>query len=197
MIDAIGWIASGVVLSMFVPQLVRMVASRSSQGVSAATWALNCVVSLAWLAYSLRHDITQGIVVNVVIAAGVFAVLAVTFAETGPWRARTAAAGAALAGAGAVFYVAPLGVLAVVCLCVSLVADLPQLVASVRTWRSGTPGAVSLATWALACVSAVLWITFGVGAGQWPIVAANAAALANRGGILVLETSARRRAAAA
>lgn len=54
--DALGWIAAGVGLVMFVPQAWQVLAGTNSAGVSAWTWLLVIVASALWGLYGVLHD---------------------------------------------------------------------------------------------------------------------------------------------
>jgi uncharacterized protein with PQ loop repeat len=54
--DALGWIAAGIGMVMFVPQAWRVLSSVDSAGVSVWTWCLAIVASLLWGAYGVLHD---------------------------------------------------------------------------------------------------------------------------------------------
>lgn len=189
----LGWLAAGLVLAMLVPQTVRMVRLGSAGGVSQGTWALNSVLCLAWLVYSARHHIAQGLVLNVVALAGVFVLLCVLWSEAGAPRWRPFAAAAGLAGLGVLFAWLPNPALVVACVAAGAVSDLPQVRASWRSWRNRRAGAASTATWLLAAAASATWALFGFLTGDAALTWGNVWSLANRSAVCVLETAARRR----
>lgn len=61
------------------------------------------------------------------------------------------------------------------------VAFLPQVL---KTWRSRSAHDISLAMFACFCLGVVMWLTYGLLLGAWPVILANMATLVLAGTIL-------------
>jgi MtN3 and saliva related transmembrane protein len=72
-------------------------------------------------------------------------------------------------------------------------AFVPQ---AVKTWRTGSTGDISLATFSALCVGVVLWLAYGLAKGDWPIILANAVTLPLAGSIWFIAVRNRLRPAA-
>lgn len=66
----------------------------------------------------------------------------------------------------------------------SITSFAPQMV---KIWTTRDASAVSLKTYSLTVTCFVLWTAYGVMTGAWPIIVANACALAMSGGVLAMK----------
>ena len=66
--------------------------------------------------------------------------------------------------------------------CVTVVSFVPQVV---RAWRTRRTRDLSLGAFTLLATGAVLWLTYGVLIGDWPVIATNLAVLVLVSAILV------------
>jgi MtN3 and saliva related transmembrane protein len=64
----------------------------------------------------------------------------------------------------------------------TVVALLPQVV---RAWRTRQTNDLSLATFSLLVLAALLWVTYGVIRTDWPVVATNAGVAVLNGALIV------------
>jgi uncharacterized protein with PQ loop repeat len=164
------------------PQLLRLLRGRDARGVSADAAATTSVVSLAWTAYGLLTG--QGAVASASGASAVmFALVAAAALRLGrsPRELRAAPVWlAVLTAAGAVGGARGLGFLLPVSV---LVANGPQLLVA---WRERELSALSLGTWRLAVLEAVVWGAYGLAAGDRSIVLYGTLHLATSGAIVAL-----------
>ncbi len=73
------------------------------------------------------------------------------------------------------------GTLAALC---SITSFAPQMI---KIWKERDASSVSLKTYSLTVICFVLWTAYGVLAGAWPIIVANACALVMASGVLVMK----------
>ena len=73
------------------------------------------------------------------------------------------------------------GTAAAIC---SITSFAPQMI---KIWRERDASSVSLKTYSLTVVGFILWTTYGVLGGAWPIIIANACALAMSAVVLALK----------
>jgi len=73
------------------------------------------------------------------------------------------------------------GTLAALC---SITSFAPQMF---KIWKERDASSVSLKTYSLTVVCFVLWTTYGVLTGAWPIIVANACALVMASGVLLMK----------
>ncbi|MFT3889658.1 MAG: PQ-loop domain-containing transporter [Arachnia sp.] len=59
MIEVFGWVAAAIGLAAGVPQLIRILSSRSSAGVSLSLWQLNAATTAAWAVHGILTDTPQ------------------------------------------------------------------------------------------------------------------------------------------
>jgi len=149
-------------------QTIRMLRVRSAEGIAPSTWILLTLSSLAWFAYGVSVHSPQQIIAN-----GTWVVLVIPltwFMLPGkPTRTRI---GAELLVALALAFLLGLGVLnenipAYIGMPASILVNLPQIRYTIRHGRG--PG-ISVAAWAFLATSSYLWFTYGIGAGEVPVV---------------------------
>ena len=146
-----------------------MLRVRTAEGISPTTWILLTISSLAWFAYGVSVRSPQQIIAN---GSWVILVIPLTWfmmkerstrerigAELG-----VALALAVLLGLGHINEDIPgwIGIPA------SLTVSIPQIRFTIRHGRG--PG-ISLAAWIFLASSSYLWFTYGVGAGEIPVIA--------------------------
>ena len=167
------------------PQLLRLLRTRDARGVSLDAAATSSVVSLAWTIYGFLTG--QGAVAAASGASAVmFALVAATALRLGRsprelraspgWLAVLVAVGA-LGGARGLGFLLPVSV---------LVANVPQLVVA---WRERDLSALSLGTWLLAVLEALVWGTYGLVAGDRSILLYGALHLATSGAVVALRVA--------
>lgn len=198
MIPAVEWLgfAGGVLgLSMSIPQIIRVISTKSYVGVSTSTWLIFTTMAAGWFAYGFNVDSISQIITNFISAAatGVLSVILLR-----QWMR------------------APLGALIVVCLwvgafllvrfssplvgaiflAVGLGSRVPQLVESFVSMRRGRDTAVSRTAFALMMTSSTIWIFYGALADQVTVFWFSIITVSMSGLIIAFETVARRRALA-
>ncbi len=73
------------------------------------------------------------------------------------------------------------GTLAALC---SITSFAPQMI---KIWKERDASSVSLKTYSLTVICFVLWTTYGVLTGAWPIIVANAFAMIMASGVLLMK----------
>jgi uncharacterized protein with PQ loop repeat len=149
------------------PQAIRLVRTRSSDGVSATWAAYGVVTNSAWVAYLFHEALWMGMAATSL--AVVFFVLVLALVS----RIRGGAAGALTAGAGWAAVLAGVGFTAGwpglgLLLGVSYGIQVTPAVWS--AYRSPAPRAIAPATWVLGGVEGLLWGWYGAAAGDLPLV---------------------------
>lgn len=192
MVEAIGLLAAACILSASIPQIVAVL-RHGAHGVSVASWSLLLATNLVWTAVGLAIGSLSTVVGNI---AGVVAfsilVAVLLYADTRAWWA----AALVIPAGAAVFLLAralPLPATEAAGIVLGVSLALPQLRLSWRSWRHGEESDVALGAWALILLGQVLWLLYGVLAGQFAIVLVNAVAGGVSVAILAIELRLRRR----
>ena len=151
-----------------VPQVVDLLRSKNSAGVSVATWAVGLFSGLVWLSWGLANHLWAQVLGNALVALGSGVVLA------GCWPSKRAAVlrATVLALIGFVL-VLLLGLLAAwllsaVALAVAMLGTLPQVI---EVLRDSDLGGVSVWSWLLSGANAVTWTVYGALVGSWVTMA--------------------------
>ncbi len=71
----VGWLACGVAMTLGVPQIIRLVRTRSTEGLALLLWQAMLAINIAWLVHGLRIDATNMILTNVVGGATTVTIL--------------------------------------------------------------------------------------------------------------------------
>ena len=192
--ETIGWIASIFVLFMFVPQLVKMLKLKTGLGVSLGTWTLNIALSLAWLVFGIKESIAQTIVLNILLVPLIVAVLYITLKENHSPKKYFPLILAGLTALTIAMFTLPAQTIGILCIILCVSADLPQVLKSVKSYRTHATTAVSLSTWNLAIIGGMLWLFYGLLTGTTAIAVANLFTLGTRSFIITCETLNKRRA---
>ena len=152
--DALGWIASAVILARLLPQPVRLVRTGVAAGVSPLA-ALNAVITtIGWAVYGLSADLPIVWIVSVVaLVPSLWTVVLLVPRTTrrdvlsaSLWAATLLAAGAIGIGGAAM----------------SLGVVVSQGPAVVRAVRESDLSGVAPATWWLSLLDAVTWGAYGI-----------------------------------
>lgn len=149
-------------------QTIRMIRVRTADGIAPLTWILLSISSLTWFAFGISVRSPQQIVAN---GAWVVLVIVLTWfmmddrtigARLGG-QAMLAVTLALLIVLGMIDENIPgwIGIPA------SLTLSIPQIRYTLRHGRG--PG-ISLPAWVLLATSSYLWFTYGIGAGQVPVI---------------------------
>lgn len=160
--EYVGLLASVFVFAISIPQLVKIVKSKSIEGVSVWTWSLILLTYASWLGYAPRlHSVAVG--VNNFLAALITSVLlGYIFQVKKMSKMNSVLIVLAIIAAGFVFgYYTPIDILDVVLVVFALIR-LPQLIDSYKSWKSRTVTQVSLTTWILSTAGSAFWVVYGV-----------------------------------
>lgn len=149
-------------------QTTRLLRVRTAAGISPSTWLLLVATSVTWFAYGISVRSPQQIIAN-----GTWVILVIPLSWfmliEKPFRIRL---GAQLLIALILLALLGLGVLnenipAYLGMPASILVNLPQIRYTIRHGRG--PG-ISIAAWAFLSTSSYLWFTYGIGAGEIPVV---------------------------
>jgi uncharacterized protein with PQ loop repeat len=149
-------------------QTTRLVRVRTAAGIAPSTWLLLATSSLAWFAYGVSVRSPQQIIAN-----GTWVVLVIPLSWfmliEKPLRTRL---GAQFLIALSLLFLLGLGVLnenipAYIGMPASILVNLPQIRYTIQHGRG--PG-ISVAAWAFLATSSYLWFTYGIGAGEVPVI---------------------------
>ena len=149
-------------------QTTRLLRVRTAAGIAPSTWLLLATSSLAWFAYGVSVRSPQQIIAN-----GTWVILVIPLSwfmlYDKPLRTRL---GAQLLIAFSLLVLLGLGVLnenipAYIGMPASILVNLPQIRYTIQHGRG--PG-ISVAAWAFLAISSYLWFTYGIGAGEIPVI---------------------------
>ena len=149
-------------------QTTRFLRVRTAAGIAPSTWLLLATSSLAWFAYGVSVRSPQQIIAN-----GTWVILVVPLSWfmliEKPLRTRL---GAQFLIALSLFFLLGLGVInenipAYIGMPASILVNLPQIRYTIQHGRG--PG-ISVAAWAFLAGSSYLWFTYGIGAGEVPVI---------------------------
>jgi uncharacterized protein with PQ loop repeat len=174
-----------------IPQIALLVRTRETVGLSVRSWEIGSLSATAWFAYGVRVDQPAQVLANSCALIGGLLVLWLAL-ERGARRRRELRGFALVAGLVAVAVVtAPLPWLTVPLAATGIVSRIPQLRATASTWWNRRSSAVSVATWVMTVVVALLWLVDGLIIGDAAIAGSAGLSAASAGLILVAETSSR------
>lgn len=149
-------------------QTTRLLRVRTAAGIAPSTWLLLATSSLAWFAYGVSVRSPQQIIAN-----GTWVILVIPLSWfmliEKPLRTRL---GAQFLIALSLLFLLGLGVLnenipAYIGMPASILVNLPQIRYTIQHGRG--PG-ISVAAWAFLATSSYLWFTYGIGAGEVPVI---------------------------
>lgn len=157
-----------------IPQLVKILRSRDSAGVSVPAWICQAMCCGTFLVYGIRIFELPQIVGNVLPVAGALAVAGMAVAArreiTAPLVAGFFVATAAYLAF--LFAIPPL-LVGFVGAGLAVIARWPQVIDSIRNCRNATPTNVSAATWYLLIAGMGSWMIYGVIAMDVPVLVTN------------------------
>lgn len=154
-----------VALAHPVPQIVRVLRTRSVAGVSGSTTWLGCAINVAWVAYGVARGLVPVAVLSGAYVLG-YVIVAVLLVRRGNRRGVGTGmlAAAALAGLVLVGGWAALGT-------VLALAVLPQFLPQVvEAWRADDLTGLAPGTYLIAILDGVVWGGFGAVAGDRPLM---------------------------
>ena len=142
-----GYAAAAIGCLIAVPQIVRLVRTRETAGLSIGSWAVNTLAAVAWLAYGIRTQQGAQVLANAcVLAGGVVVLWLVLAADVNRLvrLTRLGLAGSAVAGS---VLLLPMAWLILPLAATGLIARIPQLVATASTWWHRRPSGVAASAW--------------------------------------------------
>lgn len=162
-----GFLAAGIGAFYGVSQSVRTVRSGTTAGVSRVSWVMSSTTASLWMTYGALERSAPQLLANApwflsCVLIGAFMarerVLHPALGRVLPWVAL-----------GASFWVlsAERSVLGVIGPVIGVGVALPQLLVA---RRSDDVSGLSTLAWTMSVVSGVLWVVFGIGTQDWPVV---------------------------
>lgn len=160
LVEAWGILGGGLGFLISIPQLVRVIKTKSQVGVSLSTWLFITMSTFGWTAYGVRFNTFSQIVTN-----GIAAVLAVLLSFILlRFRFSILSSAAVLAGIAIpttlIVSYAPILIMNI-CIYVALWSRIPQTLESYRSMKQGLSTSVSISTYVLSAASSVAWIVYG------------------------------------
>lgn len=186
-VEILGFFSGALGLSVSIPQLVKILKASSHVGVSIITWVLMMFNYSSWLAFSLKVDSPSQLITNVLAVLATSVLVFVLLKEH--WGSSVWSA---------VFIVMLVGVSIILILTlpefwmnallmVAIVARVPQLASSFKSWRVGRHTNVSLLTYVLLSVSSLGWVGYGLVTGLYMNVVSSSIGLSMSVLILMFE----------
>jgi uncharacterized protein with PQ loop repeat len=171
-----------------VPQIVRLIRTRETAGISARSWEVNTLSAVAWLAYGLRTMQGAQVVANACSLLGGVAVLWLVLAPGADRRARLTRFGAAATLVSGAVVLLPMAWLTLPMAATGLLSRIPQLRATASTWWNRQPSGVAASAWLLSVACTALWLCTGLLTGQPAVAWSSALACATAALILTAES---------
>lgn len=152
-------------LTQPVPQIVRLLRTRSTAGVSGPTAWLGLAINTGWMAYGFGQGLPPVIVLSLTYVIG-YAIIATLLVQGGNRRGIGAAAGAGvgLAGVATVLGWTALGTVLALTVAVQF---LPQVV---EAWRSDDLTALAPGTYLVCGLDGLVWGGYGAVVADLPLV---------------------------
>ena len=152
-------------LTQPVPQVVRLLRTRSTAGVSGPTAWLGLVINGAWMSYGVARHLVPVAGLSAAYVAG-YALVVWLLTRSGE-RQGSGSAALATGAFAAIALIAGWGALGTVLALVVGVQFVPQLVTA---WRSDDLTALAPGTYVVCAMDGLVWGTFGVAANDAPLM---------------------------
>jgi len=181
-------------VGMVVPQLIRTIRHPRLTGVSALSWGLMALGCAMWLDYGLRTSSIVQLPGNTVLVAGAVAVVLLVpsrWSRTG----RAAVLATVLSTLVLASLVLPPATVGYVAFSLSLVSAWPQLIESYGNSRAGIVSGLSLPTYFVRIASISCWLSYALISTDVPVAVSATFGLTATTAIIVMEGTARQRAA--
>ena len=201
LVEVIGLVAGALSLSTSVPQIVRVVRSKSEVGVSLTSWLIFALSVASWTAFGIRYHSLSQIITNAIalVLAGFLSWMLMRTRFT----SRVPAPGlfaflvvlASSIACAVIVFVSP-DVFVNVFLNLFLVSRVPQVFESIQSWRISRLTVVSKSTYTLSIASGIIWTVYGLMIGSIAVIIYSVVFLVLSVIILVFEVLAGRRASA-
>ncbi len=192
----IGFAGATIGVMVVFPQIARILRNPGLSGVSAAAWSLTSLACMTWMIYGLRTHSAPQVPGNLLLVTGSVLIVLLAPNRVSPGRRgiRLAGVGGTVAAAALLLPARQDGYLA---FGIGLVSAWPQVYDSISTWRAGRLSGVSLSAWGLRIASQVCWFSYALATGDRPVLIATVAMISTALTLILLEASARTRAARA
>lgn len=192
--EILGIIAGTLGVLTLAPQVIKALRAQRRHGhingVSLTTWLVMTISYSAWLGISLHWNSPSQIATNIAALALATPLLWILR----PRRYTTLQSLTGLAATlllPALLLIEAIPALAAILVTPLLLARIPQIQQSWRTWRHHTHSDVAISAWTLNTISATLWIGYGLLTGIWlNVLFSTIAALLNTA-IIALELAAK------
>lgn len=152
-------------LTQPIPQVVRIVRTRSTAGVSAPTAWLGLLINMAWIFYGVARDLLPVALLSVAYVVGYAAI--VTLVVRRGDRGGIATAAGAVAALIAITILAGWAALGTVLALTVGVQFIPQILAA---WRSDDLTALAPATYLVCLLDGLVWGSFGLASADGPLM---------------------------
>lgn len=154
-----GWVAGALVLISGMPQAIRLIRTRDTEGVASWTYTLWTSVAIWWCAWGLSVPAWPTTVAN----ALAIPVLGTSVLVLAPGRVQLGMIVVSIPAAALCAWLVP-GVALTIASGLLLLLTVPSIIAVARP-HANVSG-VSAATWLLVLVTNLLWVMFDLGIGQ-------------------------------
>lgn len=170
------------------PQLVKILQTRSAEGVSVATWLLILATTIAWAWYGIRTGSMPQIPGNTITAVITIGIVVFSLRIRGNASVRSwAPVVAVVACTFAVFALTSAAVAAISGIVLAVASRVPQMLESWHSMRQGLATTVSIPTWLLIFGGQGAWLIYGVMANDVPVIWVNVLVQIGAGVIVGLE----------
>jgi MtN3 and saliva related transmembrane protein len=178
-IQVVGWLATILTLASGLPQTIKLVRTRDTQGVSEWTYVLWAATALWWAGWGFHIDSVPMIAVNLLLLPMLITVVVLLR----PDRHQLAF----LLASPPLLMVSLLVSPSLVAVVGTVLACLLAVPAVVEVFRTDDPSGVAVATWALLAMACVLWVIYDVGIG-YPLTATSLVVQAGLSGVVIGRT---------
>ena len=167
-------------LTQPVPQVIRLVRTRSTAGVSGPSAWLGLVINSGWTAYGIARGLLPVLVLSIAYVVG-YALIAGLLVVHGNRRGP----GTAAAGAAALVGLVALGGWVALGTALALTVGVQFLPQVVHTWRADDLTALAPGTYVIGALDGLVWGTYGAIVADGPLVLYGVVMVAVAIGILV------------
>lgn len=198
-VEGIGLLGGAFGLFISVPQIVRIIRTKSHVGVSLSSWLIYFLSMSSWSAFGFRYHSPSQIISNTIALSftGLLSWMLLSENFSTKIKFSKSAALALLLALGAACFVvvtfSPEPVVNVF-LILFLYSRVPQVIESYKSFRQGRKTVVSMPTYALSALSAFTWIVYGILTGLTMIIVASSIVLGLSLLVFIFETLAQKKA---
>lgn len=175
--EVIAYTSAALLMVMSVPQTVRAY-RLGTAGVSTLTWWTIAAAVSMWVVYGLRTDSVVLVVANVAaLVVTVATLLVLAHAHSDRWVSPAFGIAVALSLLLVVAMYVPLAVVVAGAVLLPIASRIPQLRASISSYRAAERTSVSRATWILAATGQTGWLIYGLMLGDMALIVVNVVCL--------------------